>query len=121
MGGSIATQLFLLRLKPLLAARKLAWKPRNRRETMEFMLNEGLSEEDAYAIIAELKPEHLAKGPESDEDGSPGDVMVFYHPYTRQAPSGDKILLYIKLKIWTDTNGDAGIVMSFHDEGNYEQ
>jgi len=31
------------------------------------------------------------------------------------------ILLYIKLKIWTDTNGDAGIVMSFHDEGNYEQ
>jgi hypothetical protein len=46
--------------------------------------------------------------------------MVFHQPYTRQAPAGDMILLYIKLKIWTDTNGDAGIVMSFHDEGNYE-
>ena len=120
MGGSLAAQLFLMRLKPLLAARKLAWKPRNRRKTMEFMLNEGLGEEDAYKIIAELRFEHYAKGPESDDDGSPGDVMVFYHPYARQAPPGDKILLYIKLKIWTDTNGDAGIVMSFHDEGNYE-
>lgn len=120
MGGSLATQLFLLRLKPLLAARKLAWKPRNKRKTKEFMLDEGLSEDDACEIISKLKPEHQAKGPEPDDDGSPGDVMVFYHPYTRQAPPGDEILLYIKLKIWTDTNGDAGIVMSFHDEGNYE-
>lgn len=121
MGGSFAAQLFLIRLKPLLAARKLAWKPRNRRKTMEFMLDEGLSEEDAYEIIEDLRPEHYAKGPEPDNDGSPGDVMVFHQPYTRQAPAGDMILLYIKLKIWTDTNGDAGIVMSFHDEGNYEQ
>lgn len=120
MNGSLATQLFLLRLEPLLAARKLAWKPRNRRKTMEFMLDEGLNEEDAYEIIADLKPEHYAKGPEPDNDGSSGDVMVFYQPYTRQSPPGGKILLYIKLKIWTDTNGDAGIVMSFHDEGNYE-
>jgi hypothetical protein len=120
MGGTLATQLFLLRLKPLLAARKLAWKPRNRRKTREFMLDEGLSEEDAYEIIADLRPEHYAKGPERDDDGSDGDVMVFYHPYTRQAPPRDEILLYIKLKIWTDTDGDAGIVMSFHNEGNYE-
>ena len=120
MGGSLAPQLFLLRLKPLLAARKLAWKPRNRRKTLEFMLDEGLSEDDACEIISKLKPEYQAKEPEPDDDGSPGDVMVFYHPYTRQAPPGDKILLYIKLKIWTDTNGDAGIVMSFHEEGDYE-
>lgn len=120
MGGTLATQLFLMRLKPLLAARKLAWMPRNWRKTREFMLDEELSEEDAYEIIADIRPEHYAKGPEPDDDGSPGDVMVFYLPYARQAPPGDKILLYIKLKIWTDTNGDAGIVMSFHDEGNYE-
>lgn len=90
------------------------------RKTKEFMLGEGLIEEDAYVIIANLKPEHYTKGPEPDDDGSPGDVMVFHHPYTRQASPGDMILLYIKLKIWTDTDGDAGIVMSFHDEGNYE-
>ena len=46
--------------------------------------------------------------------------MVFYHLYTRQVPPGDTILLYIKLKIWSDSNGDAGIVMSFHEEGDYE-
>jgi len=120
MSSSLATQLFLMRLKPLLAARKLAWKPRNKRKTREFMLDEELSEEDAYEIIADLRPEHFAKGPEHDDDGSDGDVMVFFYPYTRQTPPRDEILLYIKLKIWTDTNGDAGIVMSFHDEGNYE-
>jgi hypothetical protein len=120
MSGTLAAQLFLMRLKPLLAARKLAWKPRNRRKTREFMLAEGLSEEDAYEIIANLKPEYYAKGPEPDDDESPGAVMVFYQPYTRQAPPGDEILLYIKLKIWADpdTGEDAGIVMSFHDEGN---
>jgi len=120
MGGTLATQLFLIRLKPLLAARRLAWRPRNRRKTRDFMLDEGLCEEDAYGIIAGLKPEHVAKGPEPDDDGSPGDVMVFHHPYTRRAPPGNEILLYIKLKIWTDAGEDAGIVMSFHDEGNYE-
>ncbi len=84
------------------------------------MLEEGLREEDAYAIISALRPEHYAKGPEPDDDGSPGDVMVFLYPYRCQAPPGNEIKLYIKLKIWTDTHGDAGIVMSFHDEGKYE-
>ncbi len=118
MGKLLAAPLFLMRLKPLLAARKLAFKPRNRRKTMDFMLAEGLDEEDTYDIIAQLGPEHYDKGPERDDDGSPGDVMVFFYPYQRQAPPRSRILLYIKLKIWTDTNGDAGIVMSFHDEGN---
>lgn len=120
MGGTFAAQLFLMRLKPLLASGKLEWKPRNWRKTWSFMLDEGLGEEDAYEIIADLKPGEHVKGPGLDDDGSPGDVMVFYHPYMRQAAPGGEILLYIKLKIWTDINGDAGIVMSFHDEGNYE-
>ena len=46
--------------------------------------------------------------------------MVFHHPYTRRAAPGGAILQYIKLKIWTDADEDAGIVMSFNDEGNYE-
>ena len=45
---------------------------------------------------------------------------MFIHPHTLQATPGGEILLYIKLKTWTDTNGDAGIVMSFHKESNYE-
>ena len=120
MSGSLATQLFLRRLKPLLEAQKIEWKPRNRRKTWEFMLEEGLSEDDAYGIIAGLQPAHYAKGPEPDDDGSSGDVMVFHYPYVRLAPPGHTILLYIKLKIWTDAQGDVGIVMSFHDEGNYD-
>lgn len=84
------------------------------------MLEEGLSEDDAYEIISKLQPEHYAKGLDPDDDGTPGDVMVFFLPYKRQTPPENEILLYIKLKIWTDISGDAGIVMSFHDEGNYE-
>jgi len=118
MSGSLAAQLFLRRLKPLLEARKLEWKPRNWRKTREFIQEEGLRTEDALAIICDLRADHFWRGPEPDDDGSPGDVMVFIYPYERQARN--KISLYIKLKIWTDTQGDAGIVMSFHDEGNYE-
>jgi len=118
MSGSLATQLFLMRLKPLLAAQKLSFKFRNPRKSREFMLEEGLHEEDAREIISNIRADHYYKGPEPDDDGSPGDVMVFFYPYQRQAPPGRRILLYIKLKIWTDTDGDAGIVMSFHDEGN---
>lgn len=120
MGTPLAPYLFLSRLKPIIAERKLSWDPRNRRKTKEFMLEEGLTEDDAYEIIEGLGPEHYTWGPRPDDNGSPGEVWLFFHPYTRQTPPGDEILLYIKLKIWTDANGDAGIVMSFHDEGNYE-
>lgn len=119
MSSALKAQLFLIRLKPLLDAQKLLWRPRNQRKTMEFMLDEGLVVDDALEIIASLKPEHYVSGPEPDDDGSPGNVMVFHCPYIREAPPGDKILLYIKLKIWADINGDAGIIMSFHEEGNY--
>lgn len=120
MDRLLAAPLFLRLLAPLLASGKLEFKPRNWRKTMEFMLEEGLREEDVYDIVAKLKPEHYHQGPEPDNDGSPGEVMVFFFPYRRQTPPKDIILLYIKLKIWTDIDGDAGVVMSFHDEGNYD-
>lgn len=120
MRGPPAAQIFLGRLSPLIAAGKIAWQPRNRRKTYEFMLEEALRTEDALAIISDLRDEHFFQGPEPDIDGSPGVVMVFLYPYKRQASPRNEILLYIKVKIWTDTHGDAGIVMSFHDEGNYE-
>jgi hypothetical protein len=82
------------------------------------MLKEGLSEDDALDIISRLGPEHYYSGPEPDDDGTLGDVMIFFCPYQRHAPPRKRIRLYIKLKIWADSPGDAGIVMSFHDEGN---
>jgi hypothetical protein len=109
---------FLSRLKPLLKAGAVAFDPRNPKKTWDFMLAEGLWEEDVYAIIANLGPGDYRRGPELDDNGSPGDVMIFHYPYARLFPPYDRILLYIKLKIWADTDGDAGIVMSFHDEGN---
>jgi hypothetical protein len=120
MSKDTATQEFLSRLKPLLEARMLMFEPRNPNKTWEFMLAEGLVEDDAYYIIDQLGPEHYQWGPRLDDDGSPGDVMLFFYPYARLFPPYDRILLYIKLKIWVnqDTGEDAGIVMSFHDEGN---
>ena len=35
-------------------------------------------------------------------------------------PRNQKTKIYIKLKIWTDANGDSGVVMSFHEEGDYD-
>jgi len=77
------------------------------------MLREGLSEEDVFNIIACLGQEHYQGGPYPDDDGSSGDVMIFFYPY-------EKKRLYIKLKIWTDAQGDAGAVMSFHEERSYD-
>ncbi len=77
------------------------------------MLKEGLAEEDVNDMIARLEAKHYHEGPSPDDDGSAGDVMVFLYPYKTA-------MLYIKLKIWTDAGGDAGVVMSFHEEGMYE-
>ncbi len=120
MGWTLAPQFFLSRFLPLLADRKVVWDPRNRRKTMEFMLEEGLTEEDAYEIMERLGPEHYIWGPKPDDNGSPGEVWRFSFPFQRQIPPRSGIKLYIKLKIMTDTDGDAGIVMSFHDEDRYE-
>ncbi len=76
------------------------------------MLAEGLVAEDVYDILSKLRPEHFHAGPEADDDGSPGDVMVFFYPYRART-------VYIKLKIWSDAQGDAGVVMSFHEEGKH--
>jgi hypothetical protein len=53
-----------------------------------------------------------------ERDGSPGEVWIFYYPYSEFFPPFERILLYIKLKLWIGADGDVGIVMSFHDEGN---
>ncbi len=99
-----------MRLRPLLAAGKVVFQPRNGPKTWEFMLAEELDVEDAFEILAKLEPGHYYAGPFADDNGSGGNVMLFLYPYEERT-------LYIKLKIWTDQNGDAGLVMSFHEEG----
>ena len=114
MSKPFAAALFLKRLQPLVAARKVAFKPSNERKTLEFMLAERLFEEDVYEILGKLRLEHYQWGPDEDRDGSGGNVMVFFYSYRSKR-------LYIKLKIWTDAHGDdACVVLSFHKEGKYE-
>lgn len=112
MYKAFAAEVFLRRLRPLLAEGKVVFQPRNRRKTWEFMLSEGLREEDVFEILGRLTPEHYQGGPYADDDGSGGNVMLFFYPYR------EKMTLCVKLKIWSDENGnDTGVVMSFHEEG----
>ncbi len=113
MGKFYASQLFLERFIPLIKAGRVVFLPRNAPKTRQFMLDEELDTSDVFAAIEKLKPEDHFAGPEDDHDGTPGKVMVFKHPYKDTN-------LYIKLKLWTDARGDAGLVMSFHEEGKYE-
>jgi len=47
-----AAALFIKRLKLLLAEGRVVFQPRNRRKTRDFMLSEGLNEEDIVDIRA---------------------------------------------------------------------
>jgi hypothetical protein len=84
--------IYLERLRRLLAAKKVVFRPTNRRKSWEFLLAEGLDEEDVLGTVSNLRPEHYYGGPEGDRDGSAGSVMVFLYPYKKAA-------LYIKVKI----------------------
>jgi hypothetical protein len=88
------------------------FQPRNEPKTRRFMLDEGLNTEDVFATLERLKAEEYYRSPTNDRDGTAGSVMEFTHPYSGK-------MLYIKLKLWTDSEGDAGSVMSFHEEGMY--
>ena len=87
--------------------------PRNRQKTMQFLFDEGLSVQDVLDFVKNLTPEDYYSGPSADDNGSVGDIMVFFKKYKDTT-------LYIKLKIWHDEKGDAGVVMSFHKEGQYD-
>lgn len=109
---NLSAQIFLLQFKTLLEEGKIEFAPRNNK-TSNFLFEHELNVEDAYNIIRQLKPSNYFKGPEDDHNGKPGNVMMFLYNY-------DDIIIYIKLKIWTDKQGNQGAVMSFHEEGNYD-
>lgn len=112
MNNIIAAQLFIHRLKPLLEQNKVIFDPRNQK-TRLFMLQEGMNTDDVFEYLKKLEPSNYFDGPQEDRNGKPGDVMMFLYPYKNTR-------IYIKLKIWTDANGDSGVVMSFHEEGDYD-
>lgn len=112
MNNLIAAQLFILRLKPLLAEYKIVFDPRSKK-TQRFLMQEGMNTDDVFAYLEKLEPSNYYDGPKEDHNGTPGDVMMFLYPYNNTR-------IYIKLKIWKDENGDAGVVMSFHEEGEYD-
>jgi len=111
---------FLARIKLLASNGALRFDPRNRQKTWEFLYNESLLVEDVFEIIDDLVPSECEWGPRSDDNGTRGEVWLFSTMFTSQQAPYDRIKLYIKLKIWTDVNGDIGIVMSFHEWGRYE-
>lgn len=112
MNNIIAAHLFIQKLKPLLEQKKLVFDPRNGK-TRNFLLQEGMNTDDVFDYLKKLEPSNYFDGPQEDRNGMPGDVMMFLYPYK-------KTRIYIKLKIWTDANGDSGVVISFHEEGDYD-
>ena len=72
----------------------------------------GLQVADVLRIIAKLEPLHWHSGPNSDRDGSKGEVFVFMYPRAN-------ILLYIKLKVQERAEGTHLIILSFHEEGQH--
>ena len=112
MNNIIAAQLFIKRLKPLLANKKVIFAPRNQK-TQLFLMQEGMNTDDVFAYLEKLDSSNYFDGPKEDHNGTSGDVMMFLYPYK-------KTRIYIKLKIWKANNSDSGVVMSFHEEGDYD-
>jgi hypothetical protein len=113
VSSQLAVSVFLERLRRLLAAGRVVFRPASRRKSWEFLLAEGLNEEDVLDTVSRLRPDHYHSGPEGDRNGSGGSVMVFFYPYK-------KTTLYVKVKIWTSSEGDEGAVLSFHEEGEHD-
>ncbi|GAB1483186.1 hypothetical protein MASR2M78_20020 [Treponema sp.] len=73
----------------------------------------GVSIKEVIQIITLLDPNDYHAGPDKDHDGSEGSIMIFLRPYNR-------VVFYIKLKIF-NLNGVKYLkVLSFHEEGQYD-
>jgi hypothetical protein len=73
----------------------------------------GLSMDDVFRIISWLEPRDYLSGPEADGDGSDGVIMKFLRP-------NERMVLYIKLKLFVVNGVEHLKVMSFHEEGQYD-
>lgn len=104
-------ELFLSTVKRFIRERKIviAYRPKNR----NFMLEHGLTSDDIFDMINNLTGRTRHLPPENDRNGSDGTVMVFFAPYK-------DFEIYIKIKIIFDEEKEGGVVISFHEEGEYD-
>ena len=102
---------FLIKIKKVLPDKDLVhFVPTVK--TMRELSALGFQVTDVFRIVAKLEPRHWYSGPDSDRDGSGGELFVFMYPLAN-------ILLYIKLKVQERDDGTHLIILSFHEEGQH--
>lgn len=111
MSNDLAAELFLSSIKKLIREKKVVIAKREKNRN--FMLEYGLNSEDLFEIINGLTAKNRHSPVEKDNDGSDGNVMVFFALY-------QDFEIYIKLKIIYSADKKSGVVISFHKEGEYE-
>jgi len=62
-------------IKEAVKNKKLYFNPRNRKKTLDFMLEHNLKAEDVCNIVSKLTIENFYEGPEDDDNGTPGYIM----------------------------------------------
>ncbi len=97
---------FLCRMKRLVDAKRNIYFVR-RRENEATLLKLNLTIDMVWKELLKLRPSNYSKGPETDHDGSDGEVWVFLHPVTG-------VRVYIKLKLFEVKGQDYLKVLSFH-------
>ena len=101
---------FLDRLRVAVAARRVTLIPRAKNRAD--MLAHGLRFDDILETLRNLQLSHFSRGPEADDAGFPGEVMVFIAPV-------DGVDFYIKVRLHREQGADSAVTISFHEEGNY--
>lgn len=99
-------EFLLKRLRIVLASPKhfvLVPRPENRACLMEL----NLALQDVVTTLRSLIATDYVKGPEADENGSPGEVWVFKKLLKRR-------VLYIKFKLYDDNGVEKLTIISFH-------
>lgn len=83
-----------------------------RSKNRNFLAERGWSQSDVERIILGLTSLDYHQGPESDHDGSDGEIWKYFHPF-----SGE--VIYIKMKLSLAGDVDFVKIISFHREGDY--
>jgi hypothetical protein len=96
----------LKRLRAVLASPELVYfVPRTENRTCLFELN--LTQQEVISTLRSLVAAEYVKGPEADENGSPGQVWVFRKLLKRRE-------IYIKFKLYDDDGVEKLTIISFH-------
>lgn len=78
-----------------------------RPENRKCIVDLNLTIEDIAKVLRGLSAADYAKGPEADENGSPGEVWVF-------KPRLKRSDVYVKFKLYDDGGREKMTIISFH-------